>query len=138
VSDFDPAVQEGPSGKLSEPFLDRFYAVKKKYGVATWRIARWAGWADSYLGNATRRDPADGKGLGVHVRAPYANRLKAVIETLEAAPAGSDLDALFAPPATTEPVSEPTAPVQTPTAPTDLAQAIAILRQHGIRGIWLS
>ena len=104
----DFTLQKKPWGPFTEEFLDRFYAVKSQFGLATWQIADWAQWSTGYLGNCTRRNAETGEGLGNNVNPAFAVRLRAVVERLEAAPVDANSATLFpepgpkaAPPATT-------------------------------------
>jgi hypothetical protein len=159
----DPAVQSGYYGYLTEAFLDRFFAAKEKHRLPGWRIADLAKWSASYLGNATRRNDQVRHGL-VHVHPDFAERLKAVIERLEAVPPGSDLSSQQAnsvatvaapitvslpapeePPVVVERTGEAAqeVPGSAAASPADVAagdtvgHALAILRKHGVRAVTL-
>jgi hypothetical protein len=130
----DVTLQKKPWGPFTEEFLDRFYAVKARLGLATWQIAEMAQWSASYLGNCTRRNAETGEGIGNNVNPAFAVRLRAVIERLEAAPVDADLATLFPGPKTAPPT---TTAASVPSAADDLVRAVTILRQLGISGIRL-
>ena len=120
--DYDPAVQERRDGRLTQAFLARYRVIKVKHRLTDWRIAKLAGLSSSYLNNLTRFEKD-----GLSVSTVRAKPLAAVIERLEAAPEGSDIDALFA---TTK--GEP-ARVETPkgTGDAELEDALRLFRQRG-------
>ena len=117
--EFDPAIQCNYYGPFTDEFRARFKAVRDRHKWLSYsRIAKWAEWSPGYLGNCIRNE--DG-----NVNPEFAPRLAAVVAKLEQAEPGSDLDALFAVPASAEPAAAPVVNTDS------LEHAFAILRRHG-------
>jgi hypothetical protein len=137
----NPKVQVSPNGMLTDAFVARYQAVRARHKLAIWQIAQAAKWSYGFLGNATRF-PGDTPGSKLNVSMAFANRLAAIVESLETAQTDDEVKTVlefFGTKAAA--ASAVTHSLQRDEAEEDdeptLEFALAILRRHGITSVSL-